>query len=77
MTPTLTALLLFLALQLGIGTGVERLTAVLLIPSSVLWAAAQVRAFGQVIASASTVNVELAILLAAVFTVGYTSLVTC
>jgi len=39
--------------------------------------AAQVRAFGQVIASASTVNVELAILLAAVFTVGYTSLVTC
>jgi len=55
------------------GSGVERLAAVLLIPSSVLWAAAQVRAFGQVIASASTVNVELAILLAAVFTVGYTA----
>ncbi|MBA4070765.1 MAG: sodium:solute symporter [Gemmatimonas sp.] len=54
-------------------TGVERLGAVLLIPSSVLWAAAQVRAFGQVIASASTVNVELAILLAAFFTVGYTA----
>lgn len=59
--------------RLRFGTGVERLAAVLLIPSSVLWAAAQVRAFGQVIASASTVNVELAILLAAVFTVGYTA----
>lgn len=59
--------------RIRFGTGVERLAAVLLIPSSVLWAAAQVRAFGQVIASASTVNVELAILLAAVFTVGYTA----
>lgn len=59
--------------RLRFGTGVERLAAVLLIPSSVLWAAAQVRAFGQVIASASTVNVEMAILLAALFTVGYTA----
>lgn len=59
--------------RMRFGTGVERLATVLLIPSSVLWAAAQVRAFGQVIASASTVNVELAILLAAVFTVGYTA----
>ncbi len=59
--------------RMRFGTGVERLAAVLLIPSSVLWAAAQVRAFGQVIASASTVNVELAILLAALFTVGYTT----
>lgn len=59
--------------RMRFGTGVERLAAVLLIPSSVLWAAAQVRAFGQVIASASAVNVELAILLAAIFTVGYTT----
>ncbi len=59
--------------RMRFGTGVERLAAVLLIPSSVLWAAAQVRAFGQVIATASTVNVEVAILMAAVFTVGYTA----
>jgi Na+/proline symporter len=34
--------------RMRFGTGVERLAAVLLIPSSALWAAAQVRAFGQV-----------------------------
>lgn len=55
------------------GTGVERLAAVLLVPSSVLWAAAQVRAFGQVIASVSTIHFELAILFAAVFTIAYTA----
>ncbi len=59
--------------RMRFGTGVERLAAVLLIPSSVLWAAAQVRAFGQVIASTSTVDVNLAIALAALFTVGYTA----
>lgn len=59
--------------RMRFGTGVERLAAVLLIPSSVLWAAAQVRAFGQVIATASTINVDVAILLAACFTVGYTA----
>ena len=59
--------------RMRFGTGVERLAAVLLIPSSVLWAAAQVRAFGQVIASASTIEVDLAIALAAFFTVGYTA----
>ena len=59
--------------RLRFGTGVERLAAVLLIPSSVLWAAAQVRAFGQVIATASTINVDMAILLAACFTIGYTA----
>lgn len=55
------------------GVRVERLAAVLLIPSSVLWAAAQVRAFGQVIASASTIEVDVAIAMAAFFTVGYTA----
>lgn len=56
--------------RLRFGTGVERLVAMLLTPSLVLWAAVQVRAFGQVIANASTVHVDLAILLAAAFTVG-------
>ncbi len=55
------------------GTGVERLAAVLLIPSSILWAAAQVRAFGQVIATTGEVDVNLAIGLAALFTVTYTA----
>jgi Na+/proline symporter len=55
------------------GTGVERLAAVLLIPSSVLWAAAQVRAFGQVISVAGNVNVQVAIAAAALFTVLYTA----
>ncbi len=55
------------------GVGVERLAAVLLIPSSVLWAAAQVRAFGQVIAAAGEVNVQVAIAAAALFTVAYTA----
>lgn len=33
------------------GSGVERLAAILLIPTSVFWAAAQIRAFGQVLAT--------------------------
>ena len=53
--------------------GVERLAAVILIPSSVLWAAAQVRAFGSVLATAApTLDVPTAIGAAAGFTVLYT-----
>lgn len=55
------------------GVGVERLAAILMIPSSVLWAAAQVRAFGHVIATVSTLDVTMAIAVAAVFTVAYTA----
>jgi Na+/proline symporter len=52
---------------------VERVAAVILVPSSILWAAAQVRAFGQIIATASGGwNVELAIGIAALFTMAYT-----
>jgi Na+/proline symporter len=52
---------------------VERVAAIILVPSSILWAAAQVRAFGQIISTASAGwNVELAIGIAAVFTIGYT-----
>jgi Na+/proline symporter len=53
--------------------GVERLAAILMIPTSVLWAAAQVRAFGQVLASASTLDFRLAVLLAAGIAVVYTT----
>jgi SSS family solute:Na+ symporter len=56
------------------GVMTERVAAVILIPGSVLWAAAQIRAFGQVVASASpTVPVEWAIIGAAVFVVAYTT----
>lgn len=55
------------------GVGVERLAAILMIPSSVLWAAAQVRAFGHVIATVSPVNVTAAIAIAAAFTIAYTA----
>jgi SSS family transporter len=52
---------------------VERVAAIILVPSSILWAAAQVRAFGQILTTASAGwNVELAIGIAAVFTVAYT-----
>ncbi len=53
--------------------GVERLAAVLMIPTSVLWAAAQVRAFGQVLASASDIEVTWAIVLATSITIVYTT----
>ena len=52
---------------------VERVAAVILIPSSILWAAAQVRAFGNVLSAASAGwNSEFAIAIAAVFTIAYT-----
>lgn len=52
--------------------GVERLAAILLIPTSVMWAAAQVRALGQVVSASSTFDVDLAIAIAAGVVVAYT-----
>ena len=51
---------------------VERLVAVILIPGSILWAAAQIRAFGYILSSSSTISPELAIACAAGFTMLYT-----
>lgn len=51
---------------------VERVAAVILIPSSIMWAAAQVRAFGQVLCLAGTFQLETAIALATGFTILYT-----
>ena len=52
--------------------GAERLAAIILIPSSILWAAAQIRGFGYVITTATTdINGELAIGIAAGFTILY------
>jgi SSS family solute:Na+ symporter len=50
----------------------ERLAAVILIPSSIFWAAAQIRGFGYVISTATTdINTDLAIGIAAALTIGY------
>src|SRR5690606_69495 len=52
--------------------GVERLVVLLIIPPSVMWAAAQIRAFGQVISASSAFEVDLAITLAAGVVLIYT-----
>jgi len=52
--------------------GVERLAVLLMVPTSVLWAAAQIRAFGQVVSVSSNVGVDVAITAAAVFVILYT-----
>ena len=55
------------------GVGVERLAAVLLIPASVLWAAAQIRAFGTVLALVGDVQIDAAVGIAALFVIAYTT----
>jgi Na+/proline symporter len=56
------------------GTTVERVAAVVLLPPSILWAAAQIRAFGQVIVvTGATVPLEGAITAAAVIVIAYTA----
>lgn len=52
--------------------GVERLFAVLVIPTSVFWAAAQIRAFGQVLAASSQLPIDTTIAIAAAVAVTYT-----
>jgi solute:Na+ symporter, SSS family len=52
---------------------VEHAAALILIPGSVLWAAAQIRAFGHVLTTTtSSLDVNTAIGIAALFTIGYT-----
>ena len=55
------------------GSGVEMLAALLMIPSGLLWAAAQMRAMGQVLASVSEIGLLTAITLAAVVVIVYTA----
>jgi Na+/proline symporter len=51
---------------------VERLAVLLMVPTSLLWAAAQIRAFGQVLAASSTLEVEVTITIAAAVVIVYT-----
>lgn len=53
---------------------VERLVVLLLVPGGMFWAAAQIRAFGQVVSSVSDLDVSVAISVAAVVVVAYTVL---
>lgn len=54
------------------GGGVERLTAIIIIPGSVMWAAAQIRAFGQVLSSVSELGLFVTITFAAAVVITYT-----
>ncbi len=51
--------------------GVEKLVVVMLLPGSLFWAAAQIRAFGQVLSANSTLDLQTAITIAAVLVAGY------
>jgi SSS family solute:Na+ symporter len=56
------------------GPGVERLAAVILIPSGILWAAAQLRGFGHVLTTVSDLPLGIAIGVSGAFCIGYTML---
>jgi Na+/proline symporter len=52
--------------------GVEQFAVLLMVPTSLLWAAAQIRAFGQVLAASSDLGVGITITVAAVVVILYT-----
>lgn len=60
--------------RLRYSPGVERLAVLMMVPTSVLWAAAQVRAFGQVLGASSELSQLEAVTLAAVVAIVYTGL---
>ena len=53
--------------------GVEKLAVLLMVPTSLLWAAAQIRAFGQVLAASSGLAASMTITIAALIVIAYTS----
>lgn len=55
------------------GPAVERLAVLLMAPTSVLWAAAQIRAFGQVVATSSGLELQVAIGISAAVVIVYTA----
>ncbi len=54
--------------------GIEKLAVLVLIPSTVIWASAQVRALGQIVTVISPLSFDQACLFAAIFVVAYTSM---
>ncbi len=51
--------------------GVEKLVVLMLLPGSIFWAAAQIRAFGQVLSANSSLSLATAITIAAILVAGY------
>ncbi len=68
----LTTIADFFRLRYSIAT--ERLTAFIMIPTSLLWAAAQIRAFGQVLSASSELQLTITISIAALVVILYTAL---
>ena len=56
------------------GTRIETLGVLLILPGPIIWGGAQVRAFGKIVSSVTTIDVNLAITFAAVAVIGYTML---
>ncbi|TVQ68144.1 MAG: sodium:solute symporter [Balneolaceae bacterium] len=54
--------------------GIEKLAVFIMIPSTIVWSAAQIRAFGQVLTASSTLELEFAIAIAATIVILYTVL---
>lgn len=54
------------------GAGVERFTVLLLVPGSILWAAAQIRGFGQIFSAVAEIDVTAGITIAFLTVVAYT-----
>ncbi len=55
------------------GPGVERLAVLILVPSSILWAAAQIRGFGHVLSLTSDMSPTIGISIATVVVIAYTT----
>jgi Na+/proline symporter len=55
------------------GASVERFAVLLMVPTSILWGAAQIRAFGLVLSHASPISAEVAVSIAAAVVLLYTS----
>ena len=53
--------------------GVEKLAVLLMVPASLLWAAAQIRAFGQVLSASSGLAVSVTLTVAAAIVIAYTA----
>lgn len=60
--------------RLRFSPGLEKLAVLILIPSTIIWAAAQVRALGQIVTVITPFSFEQACLLAALFVIFYTSM---
>ncbi len=54
------------------GVSTEKIAIWIMVPSSLIWAAAQIRAFGQVLSATTTLDVEWGINVATVFVITYT-----